>query len=109
MSLHAEAYKELDATYRLIQNYLDSTMLTPDQESLILQCEAYGEQIYRYNRALIEKQSALLDSREEDVQSLLMLAKAARKSLEEVTEHAETVAKIARGLDKLLKQLAKFV
>ncbi|MCM0148796.1 hypothetical protein KCN56_09505 [Photobacterium galatheae] len=109
MSLHAEAYKELEATYDRIQTFLDSTMLPPEQESLILQCEKYGEQIYQYNQAMIEKNSKLLDSQDEEVQSLIKLAKSARKSLEEVSEKAESVAKVARGLDKLFEQLAKFV
>lgn len=103
---HKIAYNELKSMYDELQSYLDSVMLDPEDEPLLLQCEQLGDQIYAYNAAILKKNSVTLAKGQGSVKELINQAKGALKKAE---DKVKILAQVANAIDKLLSQLTKFL
>ncbi|MCK8069825.1 hypothetical protein AB6C66_21490 [Vibrio splendidus] len=106
---HKIAYDELKSMYDELQSYLDSVMLDPEDEPLLLQCEQLGDQIYAYNAAILKKNSVTLAKGQGSVKELINQAKGAKVALKKAEDKVKILAQVANAIDKLLSQLAKFL
>ncbi|EPZ7319846.1 hypothetical protein ACXR5E_002452 [Vibrio mimicus] len=105
---HSESYAELKSMYDELQSYLDSVLLEPEDEVILLKCEKLGEQVYAYNVAIIEGNSSLHSAKSESIRALIEQAKTAKEALKKTEDKVKTLAKVAKAIDKVLEQLAKW-
>jgi hypothetical protein len=104
-----ETYNELQTTYDAIQSFLNSYQFGPEQDSLIAMQEELGKKIFLYNKAIIEKNSQLLNTSMGALKDINESAQEARDKLNQVSDHIATANKIAGILDKLLQLIDKLV
>lgn len=106
---HNTVYAELESMYDELQSYLDSVMLDPEDESLLLQCEQLGDQIYAYNVVILEHNSVTLAKGQGSLKELINQAKGAKEALKSAEDKVKVLAQVANAIDKVLVQLAKFL
>ncbi|ELE8118386.1 hypothetical protein RB980_000976 [Vibrio fluvialis] len=106
---HNTAYAELESMYDELQSYLDSVMLDPEDEPLLLQCEQLGDQIYAYNVVILENNSVTLAKGQGSLEELINQVKEAKKALKSAEDKVKVLAQVANAIDKVLAQLAKFL
>ncbi|EOX4188944.1 hypothetical protein ACPF4C_002629 [Vibrio cholerae] len=106
---HNTVYAELESMYDELQSYLDSVMLDPEDEAFLLQCEQLGDQIYAYNKAILENNSVTLAKGQGSLKELINQAKGARNALKSAEDKVKVLAQLANAIDKVLVQLAKFL
>ncbi|HHF2874097.1 TPA: hypothetical protein ACPJ0A_004384 [Vibrio diabolicus] len=106
---HKTAYTELKSMYDELQSYLDSVMLDPEDESLLLQCELLGDQIFAYNAAILKNNSVILAKGQGSLKELINQAKGAKEELKSAEDKVKVMAQVANAVDKVLAQLAKFL
>ncbi|ENM5744273.1 hypothetical protein V9R52_000032 [Vibrio mimicus] len=104
---HRESYAELKSMYDELQSYLDSVLLEPEDEVILLKCEKLGEQVYAYNVAIIEGNSSLHSAKSESIRALIEQARTAKDALKKAEDKVKTLAKVAKVIDKVLEQLSK--
>lgn len=104
-NIHSTAYTELQSMYDELQSYLDSVLLGPENEILLRQCEHLGDLIYRYNVAILEKNSKLHAIKQTSIIELTKQAREAKEALRKAEEQLKIFAQVAKTLDKILAQL----
>ncbi|EGQ9065228.1 hypothetical protein WD347_004714 [Vibrio parahaemolyticus] len=106
---HKTAYTELKTMYDELQSYLDSVMLDPEDEPLLLQCEQLGDQIFAYNAAILKNNSVTLAKGQGSLMDLINQVKNAKEALKSAEDKVKVLAQVANAIDKVLAQLAKFL
>ncbi|AWB02074.1 hypothetical protein [Vibrio harveyi] len=106
---HDLAYDELQSLYDQLMDYLDSVMLEPEEEYLMLKSEQLGEKIRLYNVAILEKNSRILVAQQHDINTLIEQATSAKKALQSAEDKVKILAQVAKGVDKVVDQLTKWL
>lgn len=106
---HQLAHAELLSLYNELQDYLDSVILDPEDESILRKCEQLGEKIYAYNAAIVENNSRLLAAEQAGIKELITQTKEAKKALERAEDTVKVIAQIANAIDKVFEQLGKIL
>jgi hypothetical protein len=106
---HNTAYAELKSMYNELQSYLDSVILDPKDEELLLKCEQLGDKIYAYNAAILENNSRIYSVGQDSIKDLINQAKAAKKALESAENKVKVFAQVANAIDKVFEQLSRFL
>lgn len=106
---HEKAYAEIKYLYDELQTYLDSIIMTPEQEHICLKCEKLGDKIVEYNISIITNNSRLSQSNNEALSSLLEEVSLARATIKNDINKLKSVAKAASAIDKVLEKLVGVV
>lgn len=106
---HEKAYAEINSLYDELQTYLDSIIMTPEQEHICLKCEKLGDKIVEYNISIITNNSRLSQLNNEALSSLLEEVSLARTTIKNDIDKVKSAAKAASAIDKVLEKLVWFV
>lgn len=106
---HDLAYEELQSLYDQLTDYLDSVMLAPEEEPLLFKSERLGEKVRAYHVAILEKNSTLLAAQQHDIHALIEQANSAKKALQSAEDKVKIIAQVAKGVDKAVDQLTKWL
>ena len=109
IEMHEKAYAEIKSLYDELQTYLDSIIMTPEQEHLCLKCEKLGDKIVEYNISIITNNSRLSQSNNEALSILLKEVSLARATIKNDINKVKSVAKTASAIDKILEKLVGLV
>ncbi|KQH83480.1 hypothetical protein, partial [Vibrio fluvialis] len=99
---HNTAYAELESMYDELQSYLDSVILDPEDEPLLLQCEQLGDQIYAYNVVILENNSVTLAKGQGSLEELINQVKEAKKALKSAEDKVKVLAQVANAIDRAI-------
>ncbi len=107
---HNDAYLATQDMYNELQEYLDSIIPSTEEDELLVdKCNVLGEQVRAYHVAIIEENSCLNSIHNDSIKVLIEEAKIAKQGLKDAENKMKVVAKVAKAVDKVLEQLAKFI
>jgi hypothetical protein len=106
---HDSTYQELKALYDELTSYLDSLMLAPQDEDVLLKHELLGEKIYEYHAAILDKKSKLYLVNQSEIAALITHAEKANELLKNAEKQVKYLAKIANAIDKVIEKLGKIL
>lgn len=109
MSDNNATHEELQSAYDEINTYLNNIMLGPENESLLRSFEELGDKLHEYHTVIIEANSNKLKASQKELEDLISSANEAKEVLQEAEEHVKKLAKVASSVDKIVKQLGKFI